>query len=214
VHPALRPHPAQRAPRADASDIALGTTYKNVLAAYSHGSPPPLPEGAERELVVGGLQWSRIQESFLQGGSVAESEDHAREPPVVDLRRLCRVAATHTRPIISLRSAAMTMKETMKKLNDELDTMRARVDELRVKGNLGKMELRDKLAEYRDAIEPAYQKAKSTLADLSREAAEETKTMAKSLVAGWDELRKTHQQLCEESDRERERGQKEKRNSI
>lgn len=107
----------------------------------------------------------------------------------------------------------MPMKETMKKFQDELETMRARLDELRVKGNLGKMELRDKLVEFKGALEPAYQKAKSTLGDLSRSGAEESKTMAKSLVAGWDELRKTHKQLSEESDRERERSHEAKRKS-
>lgn len=106
------------------------------------------------------------------------------------------------------------MNKAMEKLREELDEMRAYLDELRVKGKLGKMELRDKLAEYKAALEPAYQKAKSTLSELSRDGADETKTLAKSLVAGWDELRKTHKRLSEESDREREREQEARRNSV
>ena len=107
----------------------------------------------------------------------------------------------------------MTMKATMKKLQDELDGMRVRLDELRVKGSLGKLELRDKLTEFKDALEPSYQKAKSTLSDLSRSGAEESKAIAKSLVAGWDELRRTHKQLSEEADRERAREHAAKRKS-
>ena len=99
----------------------------------------------------------------------------------------------------------MTMKETMKKLQAELDQLHARLDELRLKGNLGKMEARDKLAEYKRVLEPAYEKAKSTLSELSHAGAEESKAMAKSLSAGWDELRKTHKRLAEESEREQKK---------
>ena len=105
----------------------------------------------------------------------------------------------------------MTMRETMKKLQDELDGMRARLDQLRVKGSLGRMELRDKLAEFKRVLDPAYKKAKSTVGDLSRSGANESKAIAKSLVAGWDELCKTHKELSEESDRECERAHEMKR---
>ena len=82
---------------------------------------------------------------------------------------------------------------------------------IRVQGNLGKMEARDKLAEYKTAMEPAYEKAKTTLADATRAGAEETKTMAKSLLAAWDELRRTHRTLSEEAELERARAQELKR---
>jgi hypothetical protein len=107
----------------------------------------------------------------------------------------------------------MMMNEAMKKLHDEYGSMRARLEELRVKGSLGKMELRDKLDDFKSALEPAYQKAKSTLADLSCSGADESKAVAKSLVAGWDELRETHHELSEESDRERKKAHDAKRNS-
>lgn len=105
----------------------------------------------------------------------------------------------------------MTFQSTLQKLQEELDGMRTRLDELRVRGNLGKMELRDKLTEYRTSLEPAYLKAKAKIADLSKAGAEESKTVAKSLVAGWDELLKTHKELSEEASQAREKAQEAKR---
>ena len=102
----------------------------------------------------------------------------------------------------------MTIKENLRKLEDELDGMRSRLDELRVRGNLGKMELRDKLTEFKGSLDPAYQKAKSKVADLSQAGADESKTVLKSLIAGWDELRKTYKELSEEAEREREQDAK------
>jgi len=95
------------------------------------------------------------------------------------------------------------MKEKMKILQDNLAGMRVRFEELRVKGNLGKMELRDKLEELRDAFDPAYTKAKKAIAELSDSGREESHTLAKSLRAGWDELRRTHKELSESADRQR-----------
>lgn len=105
------------------------------------------------------------------------------------------------------------MKKDMKeRLREELDGMRTRLDELRVKGKLGTMELRDKLAEYKQAFDPAYAKAKQKLGDLAESGVDESKALAESLRAGWDEVRRTHQELADKAHRRREEEHDAKRN--
>jgi hypothetical protein len=90
------------------------------------------------------------------------------------------------------------MKGKAKRVQEELSHMRTRMEELRVQGTLGKMELREKLAELKEAIEPAYKFAKTTIKDLASSGVDESVKLGKSLEAAWAELRHTHRQLSEE----------------
>jgi hypothetical protein len=95
------------------------------------------------------------------------------------------------------------MNEKIKKVQEELAHMRTRMDELRVQGNLGKMEAREKLAEVKEAIDPAYQYAKNTIQDLASSGVDESIKLAKSMEAAWTELRQTYKQLSEEAKEEK-----------
>jgi len=97
----------------------------------------------------------------------------------------------------------MSDREELHGLRAELDGWRAKLEHLRVKANLGKMELRDKLAELGEAIEPARDAAKDKLTRLGRSGAEEAKTLARSLHAGWDALLETHRELSRKAGDER-----------
>lgn len=87
----------------------------------------------------------------------------------------------------------------IEELSGELDSWRARYDELRLKANLGKMELRDKLTELEDRFEPAYRSASQRLGVAIEGGKDEAKTLAKSLKAGWEAVRATHKDLREGS---------------
>ncbi|MFT5733115.1 MAG: hypothetical protein ACJA2W_003859 [Planctomycetota bacterium] len=93
----------------------------------------------------------------------------------------------------------MTMKETTSKAQAELAAMRARLDELRVQGKLGRMELHDNLVEFKGKLDPSYTRAKSAITDLAASGIKESLRIAKSLEAGWKELRSTHQALLDEA---------------
>ena len=87
----------------------------------------------------------------------------------------------------------------VEELKGELDRWRARYDELRLKANLGKMELRDKLGEMEERFEPAYRTATDRLGKAIEEGKGEARTLAESLKAGWEAVRKTHRELRETS---------------
>lgn len=88
-------------------------------------------------------------------------------------------------------------------LSGELDGWRTRLDRLRVQANLGKRELADKLNELGERLAPAHRAAKERLAEVARTGKSEARTLAASLQAGWEELRRTHRELSSESARER-----------
>jgi len=89
------------------------------------------------------------------------------------------------------------------KLRRELDDWRASLQHLRLKANLGGMELRDKLDEFGARLEPAQRKAEEQISRIAREGAGEAKLIARSLKAGWEELRRTHSELADEAEHER-----------
>jgi hypothetical protein len=84
-------------------------------------------------------------------------------------------------------------------LRTELDDFRAMVQHLRVQANLGAKEARAKLNDLDDRFEPAYLRARDKLSELAHDGAGEARTLAKSLQAGWDEVRKTHRELSKEA---------------
>jgi len=96
---------------------------------------------------------------------------------------------------------------TLDRMRAELDDWHARLQHLRVKANLGGKELRDKLSELGERLEPAQRKAEEQLAKIAKEGADEAKTLARSLKAGWEELRRKHRELAKEAEKQRaERG--------
>ena len=95
----------------------------------------------------------------------------------------------------------MTMKESASEAQGELSAMRARLDELRVQGKLGRMELHDKLIEFKEKLDPSYKQARSTITDLAASGVKESVRVAKSLEGAWKELRSTHQTLLDEAAR-------------
>jgi len=91
--------------------------------------------------------------------------------------------------------------ETLERLRTELREWRARLDHLRVQANLGHKEARDKLHELEKHMEPAWRKSKRKLDEIVASGASEARTLGKSLLAGWDELRRTHRELSREAER-------------
>jgi hypothetical protein len=92
---------------------------------------------------------------------------------------------------------------TLDRLRAELDQWRARLDHLRVQANLGGKEARDKLRELGQRLEPAFDTAKRRLDEIAASGAGEARTLGRSLLAGWDELRRTHRELSREAEREK-----------
>ncbi|MFG0320233.1 MAG: hypothetical protein ACF8XB_23370 [Planctomycetota bacterium JB042] len=78
-----------------------------------------------------------------------------------------------------------------KKMNDELSKWRTRLDELRVKANLGKLEAREKLEEF----EEAYERAANRLREWKEKGEVEWDATTSALEAGWEKLRQTYHEV-------------------
>lgn len=86
-------------------------------------------------------------------------------------------------------------------LADELRDWRARLDELRVQAHLGRLEFKDKFAEFGERLEPARAGAEERLDALARSGTTEVRNLASSLRSGWREVVRSHARLAEESRR-------------
>jgi len=86
-------------------------------------------------------------------------------------------------------------KEIVDRLEKELADWRTRLDGLRVKASLGKMELRDRERVLLDGFQPAYEKAMEKLGEAKDFAGSEAKAVKAGLEAGWKELRKTYESV-------------------
>jgi hypothetical protein len=78
------------------------------------------------------------------------------------------------------------------RLHKELAEWRTKLEELRVKASLGRLELRDKERELMERFEPACQTALKRAAELKDQADEHAVAMRAGLEAGWKELRATY----------------------
>jgi broad specificity phosphatase PhoE len=87
------------------------------------------------------------------------------------------------------------MKDVMEKLEAELADWRTKLDTLRVRAHLGKMELKDKEREMLEAFEPAYDQARKKLGEAVAGGGERAAALAKGLDSGWKELRKTYKEV-------------------
>jgi hypothetical protein len=88
-------------------------------------------------------------------------------------------------------------KDLNDRLQKELAEWRTRLEELRVKASLGKLELRDKERELMERFEPAYKDALKRAAELKDQADDRAKAMRAGIEAGWKELRATYHAVRE-----------------
>lgn len=79
----------------------------------------------------------------------------------------------------------------------ELTEWRTKLDELRVRASLGKLELRDKEREWMDRFEPAFRTAMQKLSDVKDEADDRSVALRAGIEAGWKELRATYRSVRE-----------------
>ncbi len=91
-------------------------------------------------------------------------------------------------------------KKTLDHLRAEFDELKAHLEHLRVKANLGRKEAREKLHDLEERLTPAYQKAKGQLEQILASGTSEARTLGKSLSAAWEELRRTHRELSEKAE--------------
>ncbi len=80
------------------------------------------------------------------------------------------------------------LKQTMK---DEMKRWRTRLDEFRVKANLGKLEAKEKLDEFEDA----YERAVNRLREWKDRGGIEWDATTSALEAGWEKLRSTYHEV-------------------
>ena len=85
--------------------------------------------------------------------------------------------------------------ENLERLRAELAAWRERLGGARVQAKLGRMEAADRLHELGERFEPVWTKAKRQLEAVIESGSQEARTLAKSLLAGWRELRRAHREL-------------------
>jgi len=102
-------------------------------------------------------------------------------------------------------------EEKLEGMQGELDGWRARLDEVRLKANLGKMELRDRLAELGQVLEPAQARARKTLGEFAQAGSEEARVLASALHSGWEELVRSYHEAAAEAERKKDEAHAKKR---
>jgi hypothetical protein len=102
-------------------------------------------------------------------------------------------------------------EERLEALQGELDGWKARLDQARLKANLGRMEFRDRLEELGEALEPAQTRARKALSDVAQVGSQEVRALARGLQAGWDELVRAHREATAEARREKVEAHSKKR---
>lgn len=80
--------------------------------------------------------------------------------------------------------------DVLKAMKEELSRWQALFEELRVKTSLGKMEVRDKLADF----EKAYEKARNRLSEWKDKGSTELDATTAALDSGWEKLRDTYRE--------------------
>lgn len=92
----------------------------------------------------------------------------------------------------------MEKREVLEFLKGELEQWQTRLDELRLKAGLGKLELRDRRDEALRNFERSYREARERLEGIREGAEGEVGMLRASVEAGWQELRRTYERLREE----------------
>jgi hypothetical protein len=112
----------------------------------------------------------------------------------------------------TIRAEVISMaEERLEALQGELDGWKARLDQARLKANLGRMEFRDRLEELGEALEPAQTRARKALSDVAQVGSQEARALARGLQAGWDELVRAHREATAEARREKVEAHSKKR---
>lgn len=88
-------------------------------------------------------------------------------------------------------------EKAIETLRDELDVLRGHLDHLRVQANLGGKELRDRLRELEDQLEPVGRRVVDGLTDLTRAGTREALTWKGMVEEAWEAVRRTHREAAE-----------------
>jgi hypothetical protein len=87
--------------------------------------------------------------------------------------------------------------EIRKKLEGEIGEWQKTLETLRMRANLGKMELRDKSEELGKTFDKAYQEARKKIDVLRKEGGQHVEAATKGLDAAWEKLRDTYKDVRE-----------------
>ena len=88
--------------------------------------------------------------------------------------------------------------EDQDKMQAQLDAWRTKLDELKVKGHLLKMEYRDKQDETVEGIESAYEAAKAKFNELTAAGGEEASKLGAGFTAAWASFKSAYKGATEE----------------
>ena len=84
------------------------------------------------------------------------------------------------------------------KIEEQLDAWRTKIDELRVKASLLKMEYRDKPLEAQEQIEQAYESAKAKFLELKDAGGEEAAKLGAGFAAAWAAFKDKYDGMTED----------------
>ena len=88
--------------------------------------------------------------------------------------------------------------EDTDKIQAQLDEWRTKLDELKVKGHLLKMELRDKQGEVVEDMESAYAQAKAKFLEMKAAGETEADKLGAGFSAAWDAFKKAYDDATED----------------
>lgn len=86
-------------------------------------------------------------------------------------------------------------QQAIDRLKQDLETWRTRLDEVKVKASLAKLEAKDGSAETLDRFERRYAEARETLREWKESGRVEWTAATESLRAGWEQARDTYREL-------------------
>lgn len=96
--------------------------------------------------------------------------------------------------------------EDQEKIQAQLDEWRGKLDMLRVKGSLLKMEYRDKQSETVEEIEAAYAAAKAKFLEMKASGEVEAGKLGSGFTAAWGAFKKAYDGVTEEAEEAEEEG--------
>ena len=85
--------------------------------------------------------------------------------------------------------------EIKKKLEHEIGEWQKTLETLRMRANLGRMDLRDKSEELSKTFDRAYQDARKKIEVLRKDGGQHVEAASKGLEAAWDKLRETYKEV-------------------
>ena len=82
-------------------------------------------------------------------------------------------------------------------VKEQLEAWRQKLDTLRLKAHLFKMEYRDKPLEAQEQLEQAYGRAKAKFHELKEAGSDEASRVGESFRAAWDAFRKRYDDMTD-----------------